>query len=170
MAKIEGLDQLIKRFQAVPQNIEKKVLNKALRAGAKVYLDSLKQHVDSLPISSSGKRRIKRSLILRPIRSRRMAKGSVSFGVKIRTTKNRDDRNKSTDPWWYFLFEEGTAERFRETSRTNDGTRKHLKSPAATGHIEGHHFIRDALSSAKSAAVNAIEQTAKAEFDKAGTI
>lgn len=172
MAKtqVQGLDQLIKRFQTMPQKLEKNVVKKALQAGAKVYIESIKQQIDSLPMSSSGKRRLKRALIVKPIRSKRMAKGAVSFGVKIRVPRNRDERESTERPWYWFLFEDGTTDRYRKTYRAPDGSKKRLKKPAFTGKIAPQHFVKRATEAAAATAKAAIEEAARNELAKAGTI
>lgn len=173
MAKVHGLEALSRHFGRLPDDVEKKILRPALRAGVNVVMMHMRQNIDGLDLSSSAKKKLKRALIVRPIRMRRGGKNRLYFGVKIRTPRTRDPswRAESGLPWYYHLIESGTKERHREVSREYDLVKVHrpevydprgqkyrratsytrmtpIKTMASTGRMKAQPFIQPAIDSA----------------------
>ena len=89
--KLEGLDNLKRTLQALPNNIRRKALTKALRAAGKVVLDEAKARVPVLSTATKYRRSgtVKKAIKLRVSK---LDKRQGNVGVFIGTIHNESHR------------------------------------------------------------------------------
>ena len=92
--KLTGLDELDRAVKKLPQRLQRRVLNTALRASGRV----IQKRAKSLAPVKSGV--LRRSIVVRTGKAR---KGSAT--VFVTTTKGKGEKN---DAWYAHLVEFGT--------------------------------------------------------------
>lgn len=94
MNSIDGLDDVIKKLQNLPDNLEKKVLRAAVRQGANVIRDKAREHVRE----DTGN--LKKSIIVSGVKGK---PGTVAFRIKPVT------RKKGKAVFYGYFLEYGTS-------------------------------------------------------------
>lgn len=137
--KVDGLDDIEKLMKKLPRSNQKRIKDRALRAGSRDLVLAMREHIDRIPpsrLSESGKRRISKSVGV--VRSKtRLFEGKVFVGPRYAGVKH-------TAPDAH-LFEFGTDMRTTE-------------SGASRGRIIPTPFVRPAWEAEKVQAVENIRQ------------
>lgn len=137
--QVSGLDEIEKLLKKLPKSNQKRIKDRALRAGSRDLVKEMRLMISKIPpsrIGESGKKRISKSIGV--VRSKTsMFEGKVFVGPRYSGVKNvAPDAH---------LFEFGTDERF-----TDEGE--------ARGRIIPTPFIRPAWEAKKKQAVDNIRQ------------
>lgn len=193
--KVLGLDDLMATFQALPNRIEDRVLQRALRAGAAVVVREIRKNVNGLELSASGKRKLRRSIKVKRFRNKKGKPVAVAIRMYRYTGKTEttaSGREKSADPYWYHWIDQGTAERERRVgteriysettvergevwderagrwrrATSYTRTRSRAARTAKTGRIKAQPFIEPAIERAKVEAAQRIGDIARELLDR----
>lgn len=153
--KVRGIRELFAALDHIPKALPRQVIMPALRVGARVLRDAIRAEVDRLDISDRGKMSLKRSIFIKPMRSRQNP-DLVKIGIFFRAGERKKDAagrwlRKWDGAYWVFWLEYGTAERKRAVSRL-----RAVKTMAPTGRMPEQPFMRPAIERALPAAEKAM--------------
>lgn len=156
---LEGMDELKRKLEAIPDNMRKRLFRKALNKAAKIIRDTAKAHVPVLAPQTGGrapnryrkKGTVKRNIRVAPSKYA-MRQGNVGVyigvrklhGARTRTLGRAGARNPN-DPFYYTFLERGTR---KMTAR------QFIKPAAARLEEAGQIFIDEA-----TIAINALNGT-----------
>lgn len=158
--KVEGLKEINDRLTQLPNKLAKKVINKAMRAGARIIRDrakaltpvrtgALKRNI----VSKRGLRRYDDGLEARLIigvRHGKVRDAPTTYITKPGKKKVRKltayDKRKQ-DPYYFRFQELGYTQR--------DGTK-----------VEGKKFLQNALDQSGQRAINKVRDVARSEIEK----
>lgn len=151
--QVKGLAELHKALQQVPEQLEKKVLRNALRAGANVMKKAAQ---DRVPVKS----------------------GALRKSIKVKTSARKGRyRLKATisagdeDAYYAHMVEFGTAAHIIKPAKKKSlffggVAREQVEHPGAAP----HPFMRPALDAASEAAVNAFAESVRRRLGKEGKL
>lgn len=121
-----------------------------MREGAKIIVRAIRAEIDGLDLSTSGKRKLKRAIRIRPFRNQ---KGKpYAMAVRLYRVTGKPD----TDPFWSHWINYGTANRYRATPYYSSRVTRSI----STGKIKGQPFIENAISASINEAATVVEQAA----------
>lgn len=142
---IRQMTEFLSTLDELPRGIETRMLRAALRKGANVFRQEIRQNIDNLNISEDAKKRLKQAITIRNIKRR----GQTRLGIFLE--RHEDEEGKSA--WWAHTIEHGTAERAHKTG--------HI-----TGMIQPQPFIAPAIDAAMATAQKAIDDELEAQMLK----
>lgn len=107
--KIEGLDGVLRKMRELSPKIQKKVLVKAVRAGANIIRDDARSRAKQFDDPQSSEK-IWKEIVTKVNTRRGRREGGVVMQVGVRGGAKTDKGGQETSPIWYWrLIEFGTS-------------------------------------------------------------
>ena len=150
--QISGLAELERELKALPAKLQRRSLNNAMNAGARVVQQEIKNRA---PVKTGT---LKRNVASRKGKPRNGLEARVVIGVRTGKVQKRGKRKgQFVDPYYYKFQELGftAVGRRKFASRTERQARK--RGAGSYGRlIPGRRFMRDGLTAAGPRALEAI--------------
>ena len=159
LLELNGDRVLRSRLRSLPKRSQGRVLRPALRAGAKVVLSAAKQ---SAPSDTGA---LKRSLVVRAAKGRKRGQVAYSVYTSAKTLKKKRGEGST----FYGAFQElgfKLGRRLRQSSRFAGSLRVNRGGSGGEQRVPGKRYLRNAVQSARSAALNAIRTVMRAKLDE----
>jgi HK97 gp10 family phage protein len=151
MAELLGIPEFKRALSQLALDLRKKVIRKALRAGAKVVQAQAKANA---PVRTGLMRR---RIVVMASKLRKAARGEVGVYLTVRATKKaRATKDRRNDPFYFKFQEQG----FHAVGRRRvGGGRKARAAKLASGQyrfIEGKKFLGNAFAAKRNEALQVI--------------
>jgi HK97 gp10 family phage protein len=149
MAQVLGIPDLQRALDRLAVDLRKKVIRKALRAGAKVVLNQAKANA---PVRTGL---LRRRITVMASKLRKVSRGEIGVFLTVRATKKaRATKDRRNDPF-YFKFQESG---FHATGRhkIGGGTKRRALGRQAFRFIAGKQFLGRAFEAKRSEALQVI--------------
>ena len=173
-AKVEGMEELLKKLRILPEKVQKNVMSGAVRAGAKPIIEEAKALVpskysqlrESIGLKKASKPKVlKKTLLIYKI-SPMVKNVTRKFTLKDGT---KWSIKGSVDGWYGHFIEFGTYARLDHNFKGKiSGKRKQRRDKivASGGGIAPHPFMRPAFEKKGEEAIDATRDYMRKRLDK----
>ena len=155
---VQGFKELNKALDDLPRNLQRRAVNKGVRAGAALVRDRAKLNV---PVRSGA---LRRNIKIKA--RRRRDRGIVQYDVGVEFGKRNLSaarKKRGEDPYYWYFQEFGYRAVGRAKAKGRKG-RERRKNNARK--IPGKRFMRNAFGSTRNAVVNKIRDELANEINR----